>query len=373
MTSTSTAPAMGAAEAARFMGNYSRQFGAGAFATPTRDEIAKLMDSGEWWEWDGIVAASRRLTRGSARTDFVGRRYELSPGARVITHIAADPDAVLPDLDGFDAVYAYAEDANLTRQLASQRREVRAVRVSAASEIITCWGKAGSEFRYAPFDVATIVRLPLDVDDARRAAVRAEVEDIDAWFDDYPYYSDGSWDAVSLRGFNPADPTWGVKPSEMGKSWHRDHPEAAQRTVCDWTTLAETCPATVDLINSVEWWGELERVRLLRMQGRDGKGGSLARHSDVTDKAAGTRDGQIVRFHIPIITDPRITMTAWTLSGRRVEVHLPEWSLWYLDARKPHAVDNRAGIDRIHLVVDVVADLECRRRIAAGHDFGSAG
>lgn len=365
-----TAPTNGR-EAARFMNNYARHYGAGAFATPMGSEIDKLMASaGGGWHWwnPGVAAVSRRLARDSYRADFTGRRYLLREGSRVITHLAALPGAQLPDLSDFDAVFAYAEDGHVTAQLAAQGREVRAVRVSASSEIINCWGRPGEGFAYPAEDAATLVKLPLDVPEAVRGQVLAEATSISSWHDDFPYYSDGSWDAVSLRGFNPADPTWGIKPAEMSKNWWAEHPEAVRYSKCAWTVLAERMPATVNLVKSVSWWGELERVRLLRMAGRGGKGGSLSRHSDVTDRAAGTRDGLIARFHIPLITHPRITTSGWNLRGERFNVHLPEWSMWYLDARKPHAVDNRAGIDRIHLVVDVKADAQTRRAIAAGMD-----
>lgn len=364
-----TAYSTDARDAARFMGSYSRRFAAGAFATPTAAEIQTLMDQGDGWHrWPGVAAASRQLLRDSNRLDFTGRSFQLLRGSRVISHLAAEPDATLPDLDAFDWIFGYVEDANVTAQLAAQGREVRAVRVSAASEILACWGRPGTAYDYPAVDAATLARIPLTVLQPLRDRVVAEVQAIGGWHDDFPYYSDGSWAALSLRGFNPADPTWGVKPAEMSKSWWAEHPDAVQYDRCDWTVLAEKCPATVELVQSVSWWGGLERVRLLRMAGRDGKGGALSRHTDVTDRAAGTRDGQIVRFHIPLITHPKITMSAWNLAGRRTDRHLPAWSMWYLDARKPHAVDNRAGIDRIHLVVDVVADEATRLQIAAGVD-----
>src|SRR5213075_1933045 len=98
-------------------------------------------------------------------------------------------------------------------------------------------------------------------------------------------------------GFNPADPTCGIKPAEMSKAWWKDHPEAKRWTRCGWTPLAERCPAIMRALEDVSQWGALERVRLLKMAGREpGKVGRLTRHSDVTDRAAGTADGKIVRF-----------------------------------------------------------------------------
>lgn len=360
--------------AARFMNAYARRYSAGAFATPTASEISKLRAGdpgtrGSFREWPGVMAAVRQLSRDSYRKDFTGREYKLPSGSTVVTHLAADPDAALPGLDWADAVYAYIEDHNVTHQLRAQGREAMAVRVSASSELIGCWGRAGSGFGYPPEDAATLVQLPLTVTADHRAAILREVAGLSGWHDDFPFYSDGSWSALSLRGFNPADPQWGIKPAEMSKAWWAENPQAAQYTRCDWTVLADRCPSITALVKRVGWWGELERVRLLQMAGRGGKGGTLSRHSDVTDRAAGTRNGAIARFHIPLVTHPDITMSGWNLHGRTAAVHLPPWTMWYLDARKPHAVHNRSGVDRVHLVVDVVADSEVRTAIAGGSEW----
>jgi hypothetical protein len=174
--------------------------------------------------------------------------------------------------------------------------------------------------------------------------------------------SDGSWSAVSLRGFRRDDPTWGIKPSEMPRTWKADNPEALTYP-CEWTVLADECPTMREVVESVSWWNGLERVRLLQMAGRGGKGGTLSRHTDITDREGGTRDGQIVRFHIPLVTHPDIKMHSWDLDGIHRATHLPPWSMWYLDARKPHAVTNPTGVDRVHLVVDVVADPDVRAHL----------
>lgn len=356
--------------AARFMNNYARRFHAGAFATPTAAEIAKLQaQRGGWREWDGVMAACRGLTRDSVRTDFIGREYTLRKGSVIVTHLAAERGAHLPDMGWADVVYAYTEDSTITGQLQDQGREPRAVRISAASEVITCWGQPGTGYTYPRHDVATITRVPLTVEAEQRREILAEVGKLTGWHDDFPFYSDGSWSALSLRGFKPDDPQWGIKPSEMSKSWWAEHPEAKRYTHADWTVMANDCPSTVMLVKSIPWWGRLERVRLLQMSSRNGKAATLSRHSDITDRAAGTRDGAIARFHIPLITDESITMSAWNLKGRTRAVHLPPWSCWYLDARKPHSVINPSGVDRIHLVVDVVSDRHVRKAIVDGQEY----
>jgi hypothetical protein len=347
------------ADAARFLAGYAKHYGAGAFATPPAKELA----SGGWtvneWADDGhrTVIASKRLARDSIRRDFTGRPFTLGAGQLVATHLARTAGAPIPPLGAYDTVFAYPEDREVTDALARQGRTRMAVQVTAAAQIVAAWGKVG-ERRYSPADLTTVARLPVEVPD--RGAMAAEVEAISTWHDDFPYYSDGSWSAVSLRGFRRDDPTWGIKPAEMPKKWQAQHAESLGWE-CQWTVLADRTPALVAWVESVPWWAGLERVRLLRMEGA--RQGHLARHSDVTDRAAGTRDGQIARFHLPIITDPRVTMHNWDLDGRRISTHLPPWTLWYLDTRKPHAVDNPSDVNRVHLVVDVVVDKGVREAL----------
>lgn len=366
----STVEMMDPAVAARFMNNYARRYSAGAFATPTREEVRKLAAAGNFLIWEGGCAAVKHLKRDSVRKDFTGRDYVLPGGEPIITHIAVGDGGCIPDLSPYSTVYAYREDDTLNRRLSEQRREVRAVRVSAASEIIGAWGRQGRGFVYPEWDGATVRQITdFHVPATLRARILEEVAGLSGWLDDFPFYSDGSWSALNLRGFKPDDPSWGIKPSEMSKSWWAEHPEAKALTHCDWTVLATQVPSVVELVKSMEWFGRLERVRLLQMSGRGGKGGKLSRHSDVTDRAAGTRDGYITRFHIPLVTHPDIVMRAWNLDGHTAATHLPAWTCWYLDARKPHAVTNPTGVDRIHLVVDTFSDQIIRDRISNGREF----
>lgn len=357
-----------ARDAARFMAGYAKGYGAGAFATPTRKEIAadpfRLQ---EWRDAGGrrVIGWGSELSRPSVRNDWTGRPFTLGSGAGVLTHLAREQGADVPNLAGWDYVFAYVEDTPLTLALYRQQRVRVATRITAASELLACWGRAGvdAEHQEAAHDLATVTRLPLEVDGSTREAIAGELAGLSGWHDDFPYYSDGSWAALSLRGFRPDDPKWGIKPAEMPRKWQEAHPEALGYR-CDWTVLATATPTLRELVERVDWWGGLERVRLLRMAGRGGRGGKLARHTDITDRAAGLGDGQVARFHIPLHTHPDITMTSWDLEGGRSTTHLPPFTLWYLDARKPHAVTNPTGVDRVHLVVDVAADATVRDRIA---------
>jgi hypothetical protein len=346
-------------EAARLLSGYAKSYNAGAFATPTLPELAR--SSVRRWRGPGqeTVVVSKRLTRDTRRRDFTGTSHPLAGGSLVVTHLARTRGAPVPSLRAYDYVNAYQEDRDLVAGLGLQGFRLAFVQVSAAGEVIGCYHR-GPPIVYRRVDVATVEEVaPWNVPGASRRSALAEVAAVARWHDDYPYYNrDGSWTSASLRGFRPDDPGWSVKPSEMSKAWWRENPGAAKLR-CDWTVLAERCPALVGLVTGVPWWREVERVRLLRMTR-----GTLLRHTDITDRTAGTRDGQIARFHLPLVTDPGAVLLSWDLHGRQRRTHLSRWKLWYLDQRKPHAVVNDSDTERIHLVVDVVVDEHVRQRIA---------
>jgi len=335
-------------EAARFMNAYARRHAAGAFATPTAAELGGA-NVRLWEDSEGrrTVAVVKRLTRDSVRTDWLGEPYTLPRGAVIVTHLARDDGAPVPaDLDEYHAVFGYADDPELTAGMLRWGRERMATRISAASEIITCWGWQGTGRPTPGPDGATVVPFA-DVSEGIFADALAELAHVSGWADDYPYYNrDGSWSALSLRGFDP-DPAWGVKPAEMGRKWNDAHPGALTRT-CVWTDLADRCPIMRALAEALPCRG-LERVRLMRMTP-----GKLLRHTDITDKASGLRDGQIARFHLPLVTNPQAVMHNWELDGTCSDTHLTAGTWWYLDARKPHAVTQGGTTDRIHLVADVL-------------------
>jgi Aspartyl/Asparaginyl beta-hydroxylase len=341
---------------ATFLAAYAKSYGAGAFATPPAKELARL----DVRRWDGLggrtVAVFTRLRRASHRRDWTGRAFVVPADSIVVTHLARTPDAAVPaDLDQAHYLVTYVEDRPLTDQLRTWGRAPVARVITAAGELKAVWGPPGcAEARELPADLATMVAVDV-IAPARLAQMRQELCKITGgWDDDYPFYSDGSWSALSLRGFW-ADPSKGVKPAEMPKAWQAEHPDALHHR-CDWTSLARACPTMMDFAAGL---GRLERVRLMRMAARPG-GGRLARHTDITDRAAGTRDGQVMRFHLPLVSDPAVRFQTWNLHGVMADVHLAPGSVYYLDARKPHAVVNGSTVDRVHLVADVFADRAVR-------------
>lgn len=345
-------------EAARRLAAYAKTFGAGAFGSP----LARDIDPDTVVMEGDTVAIVVRQERPSRRRDWTGRKFEIPAGVSVARNVArldvtAPPPAWLVERP--DYLITYVEDEPLTRALRAAGRPIIATRISASAELITVWGPEGTKPHLeALIDWPTAEQLgvcwfrdvPFDV----RRQVEAELGRLSGWDDDYPYYSDGSWSALSLRGFD-RDPRWGVKPAEMPKKWQAAHPEAMTKPI-GWTTLGEEAFGMRAIIDSCSWLGQLERVRLMRMKGRPDKPTALARHSDITDRNAGTRPGQIARFHMPIVTHPAITMSTWELDGTHRSTHLEPWKLYYLDQRKPHAVSNPTSAERVHLVIDAVVD-----------------
>lgn len=355
--------------AAAFMAKYVKQYHAGAFGSPLASELEAHPELLHVWEGPGsacCVAVVRTARHDERRKDWTGRPHIIPRGATIATTVAQCGNWAPTALDGIDFVFVHTEDDTLTRAMLDARRSRVATRISASSEIITCWGPRGYPHRTeARADLPTAARVPAEMmpqwSRLMRDEVLGELTQLKEWHDDYPFYSDGTWGAVNLRGFNPADPLWGVKPAEMPRKWHFAHPDAAKMR-CDWTTICHRLPTMRALVEDVRWWPNLERVRLMRMAGRPG-GGKLGRHTDITDKAAGTRDGQIARFHIPLMTSPAVMMHTWELDGTHRATHLEPWRVYYLDQRKPHAVTNPTEHDRIHLVVDVIVDADVRARL----------
>jgi mannose-6-phosphate isomerase-like protein (cupin superfamily) len=172
--------------------------------------------------------------------------------------------------------------------------------------------------------VFTCLKLPLAFDPA---PLRAEVEALppQAWTAHYNTRDyDGDWDGVALR--SPAGMDGWLFPDMTGQRPYADTPTLGRLTACAAVLSALKAP--------------LQMARLLRLRA----GSSIREHSD--DDLCFEQG--LARLHVPVITDPAVI---FRLDGEVVP--MAPGSCWYINANRPHSVDNRADIDRVHLVVDV--------------------
>lgn len=146
-----------------------------------------------------------------------------------------------------------------------------------------------------------------------------------------PHYNDGDfegrWVGVPLRAVAGsalplyADPTTDAAFVEMPVLDRLPHIRAA--------LAAFRCP--------------LRAARILSL----GPGSRIFEHRD---PGLGLDSGE-ARIHVPIRTNPDVE---FVLDNRRVVLNAGE--TWYLDLSLPHRVRNRGATDRVHLVVDCVAN-----------------
>lgn len=88
---------------------------------------------------------------------------------------------------------------------------------------------------------------------------------------------------------------------------------------------------------------EARSVRLMRLT----PGSIIMEHTDLD---LGVESGT-ARVHIPVTTNPGVE---FLLNRQRVE--MKEGQAWYLRLGDPHAVANRGTTDRVHLVLDLIAN-----------------
>ena len=167
------------------------------------------------------------------------------------------------------------------------------------------------------------------------------------------YNKKKAWSAVSLRGYDQL-PEMIEKPSEMNDKWQKENGKNTY-FLQDTPLMKEFEPYIGHILNMLP--AKKERVRLMKLEPN---GGELGRHTDQTDKYLGTKDGDIIRLHIPLFTNEDFLFHSWNSEGVEEAVHMGEGELWYLDIRKPHRAVNEGKTPRIHLVIDVIANNNIR-------------
>ena len=151
------------------------------------------------------------------------------------------------------------------------------------------------------------------------------------------YNAKGDWDAISIRGYS--DDIGNILKPGVLKSNVKAEP-------LRWTYLYEESALLPikEILSHIP--AEFERVRVMRLKA----GTKIRKHTDKVDKAIKNKD--IIRIHIPLKTSiSAVKMHIW--EGKTKEsFSLETGKYYYTDVTKPHAVDNNADFDRLHLVVD---------------------
>lgn len=149
------------------------------------------------------------------------------------------------------------------------------------------------------------------------------------------YHYSGEWAALALRSRSGAVDDLKAGPPE---------------TIFRDTPLMDASPYIRDQVLGALRCRHL-RVRYMRLSA----GSSIHEHIDSYEPE--TND---VRFHVPIITNPKVE---FTVGGESLRM-LPG-ECWYIDTNTPHSVANLGDEDRVHLVIDCEINSWVRSMIPA--------
>jgi hypothetical protein len=136
------------------------------------------------------------------------------------------------------------------------------------------------------------------------------------------------WDSIPLRSVNGVEGITGNLGGGVNNS--------ANVNDYKYTRVMDSCPYIKEIIES--FGGSLLKVRIMRLV----KGKKIGTHKDAFE------DDNIIRFHIPIVTDPGVRFIV-----EDDDQHLQKGLMYWVNVRKSHHVNNKSQIDRIHLVFDM--------------------
>lgn len=355
----------------------------GAFGIPKERDVADALAKGRCAILDdgGEVAAMVSVLKTPGRhTDFTGHVVIIPKGALYISALAwtkGNASRARQLLQTYlgkhrDVWYELHEEDQRAKDMAlALGFQWVTTKVSAGSTITGLYRRdqraargMGKPYQLGPAELPGICCLQGNwLAEGERKRVLAEAKALaDHWASHYSSYNKGgTWTAMALRGYDPADPTFIIKPAEMSKKWKAENPERL-KAKAELTTAAPLAPATMALLKSLPVQ-RFDRVRFMKLAPG---GGELTRHADITDRDAGVSDNKVTRLHIPLKTNALCEFQSWDARGQLRTLCMSRDGLYYLDQRKPHACCNKGDNERIHLVVDAYGTKELRQLIAKG-------
>jgi hypothetical protein len=333
----------------------------GAFSKVKENTVANWLADGKLRQYGSAIVVARQAKSRQAVKDFRGATVAYAPvGTTVIERVAGNTDCLIWLLND---VAQYGP--MLWKGWANHPDELEAVDwlrlsrygtfISASSEVRAIWGRGLERTDDLPHPADSIGICHVAEPTERVGAYWDDLQSwiplvSELWQDHYSSYNKRkSWHAVALRSFG-GDMAFIEKPAEMSKQWKAEHADMIDAQCVD-TPLFDQLPNARAVVGTLK--AETERVRLMRLSSG---GGELSRHADITDRNAGIRNGQIARFHLPIVTDPTVEFTSWDQDDRPRTHSMAPGFWWYLDVRKPHRAINPSGVEGVLLVVDLVVN-----------------
>lgn len=152
------------------------------------------------------------------------------------------------------------------------------------------------------------------------------------WKDHYNRNNyEGSWSTIQLRSVNgQVDNNTAIQASALqGDLIFKDTP------------LLDFCPYIKEVIDFFQM--EKTAVRLMKLDA----GAVIKPHSD---HCLNFEEGE-VRIHIPVITNTRVKFFL-----EEEQIPMQEGTCWYLNLSLQHSVNNESDINRVHLVIDGIAN-----------------
>jgi hypothetical protein len=343
------------------------------FSEMRKDKIAYCLDECTLLIDGGFVYNTYVVKTRSLINMFKGVPIgEKNIGDRVVEKLSFDPrntEELTHSLDYDEStwLYIWQEDEDYVKLASDAGYTYVGSKFTSFAEIIGIWFKEKihpftaffgprEHTCYLKEEDYTICSTKNDVNDECISSIREKLNDLGKFENHYSNYNKSdSWSAISLRGYLP-DVNFIIDPIEMNKKWHEKHQD--DDFELQDTELREKFPEVDELLNWVTT--PIHRIRFMKLSPG---GGTLDRHTDQTDPKTGVKNGKLMRFHWPIITNKDVIFDVWGKDGINNRIHMDNGSCWYLDIRKPHKAVNNGISDRIHLVVDIEASEEMRCKL----------
>jgi len=165
-------------------------------------------------------------------------------------------------------------------------------------------------------------------------------------------YSKGTdWTALSLKGYSK-DPRDILKPNVLQKQNDNSSKTVVETVTTDLVLKSELKSITQIICDLYHKYSmTFQRVRLMKLNAHT----KIDKHTDKIDKEFLNKDNPLLRLHLPIKTNDKVSFSIW--NGKLKESKILETNQLYLvDVTKPHSVVNNSNEDRIHLVIDCFDD-----------------